>query len=250
MYDNISNIITNSKNIFENKINNQSSLFGEEDNNVSFLINDKNSLNWPNDEILSNEFESVGFFISNHPLDNYLDLLEENKIKSFKDFESNIENECSLAGTILSIKERKTAKGTSFAIIKFSDLSKVYEIFLFSEMLEKNRANLKEGKSFKLTVIRDKVNKDNKFRRLNVRNIIALNDIKKAIYSDVFIELSSSKRIKDLYKTINEKGDSKIKISIEENNKNYLFELKDKRKFNYKMLKLLNNEPYIKKITV
>ena len=250
LYENISNIITNSKNIFENKINNQSSLFGEEDNNVSFLINDKNSLNWPNDEILSNEFESVGFFISNHPLDNYLDLLEQNKIKSFKDFESNNENECSLAGTILSIKERKTAKGASFAIIKFSDLSKVYEIFLFSEMLEKNRANLKEGKSFKLTVIRDKVNKDNRFRRLNVRNIIALNDIKNVSYSDVFIELSSSKWIKNLYKTINEKGDTKIKISIEENNKNYLFELKDKRKFNYETLKFLNNEPYIKKITV
>ena len=49
---------------------------------------------------------------------------------------------------------------------------------------------------------------------------------------------------------INQKGDSKIKISVEENNKNYLFELKDKRKFNYQTLKFLNNEPYIKKITV
>ena len=56
--------------------------------------------------------------------------------------------------------------------------------------------------------------------------------------------------MKELYKKINEKGDSKIKISIEENDKNYLFELKDKRKFNYEMLKFLNNEPYIKKITV
>ena len=52
------------------------------------------------------------------------------------------------------------------------------------------------------------------------------------------------------HRMINEKGDSKIKISVEENNKNYLFELKDKRKFNYQTLKFLNNEPYIKKITV
>ena len=250
LYENIPSIIINSKNIFENKSNNQSSLFGEESNNISFLINEKNTMLWPNDELLAKEFESVGFFISNHPLENYQDLLVQNNITAYKDFENSLENECFLAGTILSIKERKTAKGNSFAIIKFSDLSKVYEIFLFSEMLEKNRPNLKEGKSFKLTVLRDKENKDNRFRRLNVRNIIGLNEIKNSNYPDVFIEISSLNNMKDLYKSINEKGDSKIKISIEENNKNYLFELKDKRKFNYQTLKFLNNEPYIKKITV
>jgi DNA polymerase III subunit alpha len=250
LYENIPNIIINSKNIHENKSNNQSSLFGEESNNISFLINDKNTMHWSNDELLAKEFESVGFFISNHPLENYQDLLAQNNIITYKDFENGSKNECFLAGTILSIKERKTAKGNSFAIIKFSDLSKVFEIFIFSEMLEKNRPNLKEGKSFKLTIIRDRDNKDNRFRRLNVRNIVDLNEIKDSNYPDVFIEISSLTNMKELYELINEKGDSKIKISIEENNKNYLFELKDKRKFNYQTLKFLNNEPYIKKITV
>ena len=117
-------------------------------------------------------------------------------------------------------------------------------------MLEKNRSNLKEGKSFKLTVIRDRDNKENRFRRLNVRNIEDLNEIRDSNYPDVFIEILSLTNMKELYRMINEKGDSKIKISVEENNKNYLFELKDKRKFNYQTLKFLNNEPYIKKITV
>ena len=58
----------------------------------------------------------------------------------------------------MTIKEKKTSKGTPFAIIKFSDLSTVYEIFLFSEILEKNRQTLKEGKSFLITVIKDKQN--------------------------------------------------------------------------------------------
>ena len=48
----------------------------------------------------------------------------------------------------MSIKEKKTIKGNSFAIIKFSDLSKVFELFLFSEILEINRKNLIEGKIF------------------------------------------------------------------------------------------------------
>ena len=49
---------------------------------------------------------------------------------------------------------------------------------------------------------------------------------------------------------INERGDSTIKISILEGDKNYLFELKDKRKFDNKIFSLLNKEHYIKKISV
>ena len=109
-------------------------------------MQDKNLPNWSNDEILSKEFGSVGFYISNHPLKDYAEVLEKYKVKTFKDFENGKDNECFVAGTIMSIKEKKTSKGTSFAIIKFSDLSKVFELFLFSEMLETNRNNLKEGK--------------------------------------------------------------------------------------------------------
>ena len=53
-----------------------------------------------------------------------------------------------------------------------------------------------------------------------------------------------------LYETIKEKGNSKIKISITKEDKNYLFELKDKRKFDYETLKYLNKEHYIKKINI
>ena len=53
-----------------------------------------------------------------------------------------------------------------------------------------------------------------------------------------------------LYETIKDKGNSKIKISIKDINKNYLFELREKRKFDYETLKNLNKERFIKKITV
>jgi len=53
-----------------------------------------------------------------------------------------------------------------------------------------------------------------------------------------------------LYEVIKEKGSSKIKISIKKADKDYLFELKDKRKFDFETLKSLNKEQFIKKITV
>ena len=70
-------------------------------------------------------------------------------------------------------------------------------------------------------------------------------------YSNVHIEIDTSDNLKKLYETIKEKGNSKIKISINnEVGKNYLFELKDKRKFDYEALKYLNKEHFIKKIRV
>ena len=250
LYDNIPNIIQNCKTIHDNKVQNQSSLFSEESNKISYLISDKKTSNWSNNESLSKEFESVGFYLSNHPLTNYEDALKQFKVKSFKDFEISKETESFIAGTVMTFKEKKSVKGNPFAIIKFSDLSKVYELFIFSDLLELNRESLKEGKSFLLTVLKDKENKDNRFRRINVRKIMSLDQVIKLNYPNVEIQMHNADDLDKLYKVINEKGNSKIKIYIKKDDKNYLFELRDKRKFNYETLKYLNKEQYIKKISV
>ena len=250
LYENITNIIQNSKTIYENKVQNQSSLFTDDNQKVSYLIKDKNLPNWPNDEILSKEFQSVGFYLSNHPLEDFKDILEQYNTKLYKDFENTHDRESFVAGTIMSIKEKKTAKGTPFAIIKFSDQSKVFELFLFSEILEVNRKKLTESKSFLLTLIKDKENQENRFRRINVRKIISLEEVSKLNYSNVHIEINSSDSLQKLYENLKEMGDSKIKISLTKQDKKYLFELRNNRKFDHETLKYLNQEPYIKKISV
>ena len=249
LYDNIPNIILNSKTIYENKIQNQTSLFNDDNQKISYLIQEDNKPDWSNDEILSKEFDAVGFYISNHPLKDFKDILQQYKVKNFNDFENSKESETLLAGTIMSVKEKKTTKGNSYAIVKFSDLSKVFELFLFSEVLELNRDYLIEGKSFLLTVIRDKEYQENRFRRINVKKVVSIDKIMNAEYLNVEIQINNLNDLERLKEAIKEKGASKIKISITEQDKNYLFELKDKRKFDYDTLKYLNNEHYIKKIS-
>ncbi len=250
LYNNIPNIIQNSKTIHENKLQNQTSLFSDEGHKVSYLIQDKNIQNWSNDEVLSKEFESIGFYMSNHPLKEHEDSLKHYNVKTFKDFENGNDTESFVAGTVMSVKEKKTSKGSPFAIVKFSDLSKVYELFLFSEILSSNREQLVEGKSFLLTVIKDKENQENRFRRINVRKIVSLDKFTKSNYNNVEILMYNADHLDKLYEIIKYKGNSKIKICIESDNKNYLFELKDKRKFDYETLKQLNKEQYIKKISI
>ena len=101
-----------------------------------------------------------------------------------------------------------------------------------------------------MTVIKDKENQENRFRRINVRKVTSLDKITKLNYTNVEIEMHDIDDLSKLYEVIKEKGDSKIKIFIREEEKNYLFELKDKRKFDYQTLKYLNKEHYIKKISV
>ena len=101
-----------------------------------------------------------------------------------------------------------------------------------------------------MTVIKDKENQENRFRRINVRKIVSLEVVTKSSYSSVEIQVRNAADLDKLYEVIKDKGDSKIKISIEDNNKNYLFELKDKRRFDHETLKYLNNEHYIKKINL
>jgi DNA polymerase-3 subunit alpha len=51
----------------------------------------------------------------------------------------------------MSIQEKKSAKGTPYGIVKFSDKKGEFELFLFAEILVSNRDKLKESESFVLT---------------------------------------------------------------------------------------------------
>ena len=69
-----------------------------------------------------NEFQSIGFYMSDHPLKVYENYLKESKIVTFNQFINNDSSNGIVAGTIMSIQEKKSIKGNPFAIIKFSDL--------------------------------------------------------------------------------------------------------------------------------
>ena len=50
------------------------------------------------------------------------------------------------------LMRKKSAKGTPYAIVKFSDKKGEFELFLFAEILVKNREKLIESESFILNL--------------------------------------------------------------------------------------------------
>ena len=74
------------------------------------------------------EFETIGFYLSDHPLNQYKDIFIDYNITKYSDFINDKKNSQSIvAATILKIQEKKTQKGTSYAIIKFSDLKLIFK---------------------------------------------------------------------------------------------------------------------------
>ena len=238
IFNSIPNLILKSKNLYDNKILNQIELFESENNENDQIIS--SCEDWVFDERLTKEFESVGFFISDHPLNQYKDIFLDYKIIDFATFDKIEENrDYNLAATILKIQERKTQKGNSYAILKLSDLSSVFELFIFSDVLELNREKLKDGNSLLLTINKNTNVNENRFRRINVKKIASLKDIFNKPISNIDITINHPSKIKEISNHFIKNGDTEVKISIKNKDKNYVFKLKNKRSVDRKSLNLL-----------
>tara|TARA_B100001121_G_scaffold285029_1_gene280421 strand:+ start:2787 stop:6203 length:3417 start_codon:yes stop_codon:yes gene_type:complete len=241
LFNSIPNWITKSKNIFENKTINQIDLFGENNNEDQEIIS--SSQDWSFDERLAKEFESVGFFISDHPLNQYKDIFDDYEIINFQNFNNNKElKEANFAATLLKIQERKTSKGNAYAVLKLSDLSSVFELFIFSDILDLNREILKEGNSLILTVAKSISEDENRFKRINVRKIGSLKDLLSTPLNEVTFNLNSVEELNEISKFLTKKGETIVNIKLSNEDKNLNFKLRNKRNLDRKSLNLLRNK--------
>ena len=241
LLESIPNLITKSKKIFENKSANQIDLFGENDNQENEIILETND--WDFEERLSKEFEAVGFFISNHPLNQYKEVFKDYKIIDFQSFNNNDEaKEANIAATLLKIQERKTAKGNNYAVLKLTDLSSVFELFIFSDTLDINREILKEGNSFILRIVKSTYDNENRFRRINVRKISSLKELISKPISEVTFELSSIDQLNEISKFLPKNGETLIKINIQDKKEDLFFVLENRRNIDRKTINLLRNK--------
>ena len=249
IFSSIPKIIQTIKNINEDKMSNQNNLFENIIDSEKDIFDFKSKESWTKKELLAEEFNSLGFYISDHPLNEYKELFSQLQIKSYKEFIEKNTREALVAGTIMSIQEKKSSKGTPFAIVKFSDNSSEFELFLFSELLTTNRDKLKESASFILTLQKDKFLGENTQQRINIRKILNLSEMIRKPYENVSIELSHDYNIEELKEVLKEKGNTKINFIIKDKNKSFAFKLEKTRKFDLTTFNNVKNKQYVKKIS-
>ncbi len=215
-------------------------LFVEEKN--SQVINLNNVKQWKESEIIEKEFESIGFFVSEHPLKNHSNLLDDLKVITYKDFKLNSKlKTCVLSGTLMKLQEKKTARGSPYAIAKFTDLSQMFELFLFSENLVDNRVYLKVGNSFIINVKKD-LAKDGT-ERINVTRVFFIENLQPKNIKEINIYIDSEENIQNLKKNLlNEVGPTIVNLKYKKNNFYYNFRLLKTRKVNYDDIKSLKSK--------
>ena len=240
LLNSIPNFITKSKNIFENKEVNQQNLFHESENQENQIISSIED--WKFEERLSKEFEAVGFFISDHPLNQYLEIFNDYSITDFQSFNNgdSSKNE-NIAATLLKIQERKTSKGNAYAVLKLTDLSSVFELFIFSETLDLNRNILKEGNSFILTLVKSITSEDNRFKRINVQKIISLKDLLDRPINEITFNLKSIEELDEISNHLPKNGKTLVNIKLNDGENNLSFRLENKRNIDRKTINLLRN---------
>ena len=150
----------------------------------------------------------------------------------------------------MSIQEKKSAKGTPYAIVKFSDKKMEFELFLFSEILIENREKIKESESFVLTLQKDKPLGDSNKKRVIVKKILNLDQVINKPYSKVTIELKGDYNLSELKELLSKKGETEIYIVIKDKKIHAHYSLQENRKFDLSHLKALKAKKYVEKIIV
>ncbi len=241
LFDSIPNIITKSKNIFENKSVNQIDLFSEDENTKDDIIN--NIEDWKFEERLAKEFEAVGFFISDHPLNQFTEIFNDYKINEYTKFilDDEIKNS-NIAATLLKLQERKTAKGNSYAVLKLTDLSSVFELFIFSDVLELNREILKEGNSLILNLVKNITDDENRFKRINVQKISSLKELFNSPINEVSFEVRSKDQVQVISKILKENGKTLVNINLVTEDNILHFKLRNSKNLDRKSLNLLRKQ--------
>ena len=241
LFNSIPNFILKTKNIYENKAANQIDLFGsddEQDNEIVLNIED-----WKFEDRLSREFEAIGFFISDHPLNQFKEIFDDYKIVDYAQF--NLDDtikEANIAATLLKITERKTAKGNSYGVIKFTDLTSVFELFIFSDILELNREALVEGSSLIITLIKTISNDENRFKRIKVQKIASLKDLFNKPVNEIVFNIKSIQDIDKISDLVDAEGTTEVKINITDKNNEISFKLKNKRLIDRKAINIIRNK--------
>lgn len=141
----------------DDKNSNQSSLFGDSGDDLP-----PPRLPMPEDweavERLSQEHTAFGFYLTGHPLDDYMPALKRERVLTLEEVTRKAEGRrvgTKMAGTISSVQIRKSARGNRFAFVALSDPSGHFEVTVFSDVLESAQEILKSGENVVMPIEAD-----------------------------------------------------------------------------------------------
>ena len=126
--------------------------------------------------------------------------------------------------------------------MKLTDLSSVFELFIFSDVLELNREILKEGNSLILNLVKNVTEDENRFKRINVQKISSLKELFNSPNNEECFEVSSKDQVQVISKILKENGKTLVNINLVTEDNILQFKLKNSKNLDRKSLNLLRKQ--------
>ena len=153
------------------------SLFGEGAEMTSVTLELTHMDEFESMEILEMEKESLGFYVSGHPLDKYRETLDEINYTLSSEIDDLADgSQAMFIGKIEHITEKISKKGNKFGIANIMDLHGNIELMLFENRLKELEEDFDLSKPIAFKV---KITKDGDFTRMNILKISSMKDAKK-----------------------------------------------------------------------
>jgi len=161
---------------------------------------------WVPTDRLSREFDAIGFFLTGHPLDDYREVLEALGAETWIDYAAKARTRRvvgTLAGTVLSARERKGKSGNPYAFVAFSDPTGQFEAVVFSEALAASRELLQPGSVVLLDV---EAEADGETVKVRVQRIVSLEAAAEARHAGMKIYLEGTRALDSLAEQVGTRG--------------------------------------------
>ena len=152
------------------------SLFGDDEEMTTVALNLNEIVEYDLKTLLELEKETLGIYVSGHPLDDYKEELRKLKYTLSSEIdELGDGSSVIIIGKVEEVQEKISKKGNKFGIVNLMDYHGNIEFMLFSNMLEELQSrNLEEPLAFKIVI-----QKDDKFTRISAKKILKLNEVNK-----------------------------------------------------------------------
>jgi len=184
----------------------QLTLFGGKKSKINYPVL-KEMDEWEDSVLLNFEKESLGFFITGHPLDKYKDVIEQ-----FSDVTSETLSDkphgaaIRICGAIASTKPIRTKKGDQMAFLGLEDQVGSFETVVFSDLYHKFSHLFEQDRAL---IVQGEVQKNEKAVKIIADTIVPLEEAENTWSSGINIKIDMNR--------INESMLSELHARIKEN---------------------------------
>ncbi|HEV7456902.1 MAG TPA: DNA polymerase III subunit alpha [Roseococcus sp.] len=197
----------------EDRASNQIGLFAEVEQGPP-MLRLPDMPDWPTLDKLGFEAEAVGFHLSAHPLDTYKMALRRlgcTPSALIAEKARAGSTRLKLAGTVTARKERNTKTGSRMAWVNLSDQTGGYEVTFFSEVLNRARELLEDGKAVLVTA---EVRLEGEALRLTAQDVEALDKAAAGVGQGMRIILEAASALPDIRALLERDGRGRGRVSL------------------------------------